>query len=89
MHFIDLSLRNPALGYRDSLLLIADVVGAPGLTDKLAEMDAILPYDPYCESLSWTLEDAEYIAEDYGHIAFAHDGYYYVMTRAEFEEWEN
>ena len=88
MHFIDLSLRNPALGYRDSLLLIADVVGAPGLTDKLAEADAILPYDHYCDSLSWILRDAENIAEDYGYSAFAHEGYYYVMTHAEFEEWD-
>ena len=88
MYFIDLSLRNPALGYRDSLLLIADVVGAPGLTDKLAEADAILPYDSYCDSLSWILEDAENIAADDGYIAFAHDGYYYVMTHDEFEEWD-
>ena len=89
MYFIDLSLRNPALGYRDSVALIADVVGAPGLTDKLAEADAILPHDPDCESLSWTLEDAEDIAADYGYSAFAHEGFYYVMTHAEFEEWEN
>ena len=89
MYFIDLSLRNPAMGYRDSLLLIADVVGAPGLTDKLAEADAILPHDHYCESLSWILEDAENIAESDGFSAFAHEGYYYVMTHAEFEEWEN
>ena len=88
MHFIDLSLRNPALGYRDSLLLVADVVGAPGLTDKLAEADAILPYDYYCESLSWILEDAESIAADSGYSAFAHEGYYYVMTHDEFEEWD-
>ena len=88
MYFIDLSLRNPAMGYRDSLLLIADVVGAPGLTDKLAEADAILPYDHYCDSLSWILEDAENIAADYGHSAFTHGGYYYVMTHAEFEEWD-
>ena len=89
MHFIDLSLRNPALGYRDSIALIADVVGAPGLTDKLAEADEILPYDTYCDSLSWILEEAENIAADYGYSAFAHEGFYYVMTQDEFEEWEN
>ena len=85
MYFIDLSLRNPALGYRDSLVLIADVVGAPGLTDKIAEADAILPEDYYCDSFSGILEDAENIAADYGYIAFAHDGVYYVMTE---DEWE-
>ena len=88
MNFIDLSLRNPALGYRDSLVLIADVVGAHGLTDLLAEADAILLYDHGCEHLSWILEDAENIAADYGYSAFAHDGYYYVMTHDEFEEWD-
>ena len=88
MYFIDLSLRNPALGYRDSLVLIADVVGAPGLTDKIAEADAILPEDYYCDSFSGILEDAENIAADYGYIAFAHEGCYYVMTHAEFEEWD-
>ena len=88
MYFIDLSMRNPALEYRDSVALIADVVGAPGLTDKLAEADAILPDDYYCDSLPWILEDAENIAESDGFSAFAHEGYYYVMTHAEFEEWD-
>ena len=89
MYFIDLSLRNLALGYVDSIALIADVTGAPGLTDKLAEAYAIQPYDYYCDSLPWILEDAENIAESDGFSAFAHGGYYYVMTHAEFEEWEN
>ena len=89
MYFIDLSLRNLAVGYRDSIALIADVVGAHGSTDLLAEADAILPYDHGCEHLSWIMEDAENIAADYGYSAFAHEGYYYVMTLAEFEEWEN
>ena len=88
MLFIDLSLRNPALGYVDSIVLIADVVGAHGLTDLVAEADAILPYDHGCEHLSWIMEDAENIAADYGYSAFAHEGFYYVMTEAEFEEWE-
>lgn len=88
MYYIDLSLRNPAMGYRDSIALIADVVGAPGLTDKLAEADAILPYDYYCDSLSLIIEDAENIAADYGYSAFAHEGFYYVITHEEFEEWE-
>ena len=87
MYYIDLSLRNLALGYVDSLVLIADVVGAHGLTDLLAEADAILSYDPGCEHLSWILEDAENIAADYGYSAFAHEGFYYVMTRDEFDEW--
>ena len=88
MYYIDLSLRNLAVGYRDSIALIADVVGAHGLTDLLAEADAILPYDHGCEHLSWILEDAENIAADYGYSAFAHEGCYYVMTHAEFEEWD-
>ena len=87
MYFIDLSLRNLAVGYRDSIALIADVTGAPGLTDLLAEADAILPYDHSCESLSWTMEDAANLAAEYGYSAFAYEGYYYVMTLAEFEEW--
>ena len=87
MYFIDLSLRNPALGYRDSLALIAEVVGAPGLTDKLAEADAILPSDYYCEHFSWILEDAENVAVDSGYGAFAYEGFYYVMTRDEFDIW--
>lgn len=87
MYFIDLSLRNPALGYVDSIALIADIVGAHGLTDLLAEADAILPYDHGSEHRSWILEDAENIAADYGYSAFAYEGYYYVMTIAEFKEW--
>ena len=87
MYFIDLSLRNLTQGYRDSIALIADVVGAHGLTDLLAEADAILPYDHGCEHLSWILEDAENIAVDYGYGAFAYEGYYYVMTRDEFAVW--
>ena len=87
MLFIDLSLRNLAGGYRDSIVLIADVVGAHGLTDLVAEADAILPYDHGCEHLSWIMEDAENVAADYGYSAFAHEGFYYVMTHAEFEEW--
>ena len=89
LYFIDLSLRNLALGYVDSIALIADVVGAHGLTDLLAEADAILPYDHGCEHLSWILEDAENIAANYGHSAFAHEGFYYVMTESEADEWEN
>ena len=88
MYFIDLSMRNLALGYVDSIALIADVVGAPGLTDKLAEADAILPYDHGCEHLSWILEDAENIAADYGFQAFAFEGFQYVMTEEEYEEWD-
>ena len=88
MYFIDLSMRNIEQGYRDSIALIADVIGAHGLTDLLAEADAILPDDPYCDSLSLIIEDAENIAANYGFIAFAHEGYYYVMTSAEFEEWD-
>ena len=87
MYYIDLSLRNLAVGYRDSIALIADIVGAHGLTDLLAEADAILPYDDYCESLSWILEDAEGIAVDSGYGAFAYEGLYYVMTRGEFDIW--
>ena len=89
MYFIDLSLRNLALGYVDSIALIAEVIGAHELTDLRDEADAILPYDHGCEHLSWILEDAENIAADYGHSAFAHEGFYYVMTEAEADEWEN
>ena len=88
MYFIDLSMRNLEQGYRDSLALIADVVGAPGLTDLLAEADAILPYDHGCEHLSWILEDAENIAADYGFQAFAFEGFQYVMTEEEYDEWD-
>ena len=87
MYFIDLSLRNLEQGYVDSIALIADVIGANELTDLLAEADAILPHDHYCDSLSWILEDAENIAVDYGYGAFAYEGLYYVMTRDEFDVW--
>ena len=89
MYFIDLSLRNPALGYVDSVALIADVVGAPGLTDLLAEAErfAAIDSDDATEALHDILMDAEDIAADYGFQAFAFEGFQYVMTHDEFDIW--
>lgn len=99
MYFIDLSMRRNSVGYRDSIALIADVIDAPELTDRLTEADAILSkagedirltgetdWDEL-DSLGWILIDAEDIAADNGFDAFAHDGYYYVMTHKEFDVW--
>ena len=89
MYFIDLSLRNIEQGYVDSIALIADVVGAPGLTDLLAEAEDIAAIDSYysLESLDDILREAEDIAADYGFHASAYEGFQYVMTHDEFDIW--
>ena len=90
MYFIDLSLRNLALGYVDSIALIADVVGAPEIyrlrdeAERLAAVDS----DDSMEALDDIIAKAANIAADYGYSAFAHEGVYYVMTHDEFEEWD-
>lgn len=91
MYFIDLSMRNPALGYVDSVALIADVVGAPGLTDLLAEAEDIAAIDSYysLESLDDILREAEDIAFHYGYHAFAYECTQYVMTVEEYDEFWN
>ena len=84
MYFIDLSLRNPALGYVDSIALIADVIGANELYAlRIAAVDS----DDSLEALDEILAKAEDIAVDYGYGAFAYEGVYYVMTRDEFDIW--
>ena len=90
MHFIDLSLRNPALGYRDSVALIAEVTGEAEiyrLRDE-AERFAAIDSDDATEALHDILMDAEDIAADYGFQAFAFEGFQYVMTEEEYDEWD-
>ena len=89
MYFIDLSLRNPALGYVDSIALIAEVIGAPEiyrLQDE-AEDIAAVDSDDSMEALDDIIAKAEDIAADYGYSAFAYEGFYYVMTEAEADKW--
>ena len=84
MYFIDLSLRNPALGYVDSIALIADVIGANELyAMRIAAVDS----DDSLEALDDIIAKAESIAGDYGFHASAYEGFYYVMTHGEFDIW--
>ena len=90
MYFIDLSMRNLEQGYVDSVALIAEVTGEAEiyrLRDE-AERFAAIDSDDATEALHDILMDAEDIAADYGFQAFAHEGYYYVMSHDEFEEWD-
>ena len=90
MYFIDLSLCNPIQGYVDSVALIAEVTGAPeiyGLWEE-AEQVAAVDADDALDALHDIVMDAEGIADDHGYQAFAFDGVQYVMTHAEFEEWD-
>lgn len=100
MYFIDLSMRNPEVGYVDSIGLIANAsliangVGTPKLNSLYVEAVGIVESD-YCDmpvvdammALEGILSEAEWIAADIGFDAFPHEGYYYVMTEAESEEW--
>ena len=90
MNFIDLSIRNPALGYADSVALIADVVGARELYALAREAEDVMHADPEdaLDVFQDIIRDAENIAANYGYSAFAHDGFQYVMTHDEFEEWD-
>ena len=89
MYFIDLSLRNLALGYVDSIALIAEAIGAPEIYVlwEEAEQVAGVDSDDATEALHDILMDAEDIANDYGFHASAHEGFQYVMTHDTFEEW--
>ena len=89
MLFIDLSLRNPIQGYLDSLDLIREAIpeGFDHHADDMRDIVRSGSCDTV-EELHGILEDAENIAESDGFSAFAHEGYYYVMTHAEFEEWD-
>ena len=89
MYFIDLSLRNPVQGYVDSVALIAEVIGAPEIYVLWEEAEQVAAIDSEysMEALNDILMDAEDIAGDYGFHASAHEGFQYVMTHGEFEEW--
>ena len=88
MLFIDLSMRNPIQGYVDSLDLIREAI--PDVFDHSAEEMRDIIRSGSCdtvEELHWVLDDVESLTTPFGYSAFAHEGYYYVMTHAEFEEW--
>ena len=89
MYFIDLSLRNPALGYVDSIALIAEVIGAHELYVMRDEAEdiAAIDSDDSMEALDDIIAKSEDIAADYGYSAFAYEGFYYVMTEAEADKW--
>lgn len=91
MYFIDLSLRNHGEGYVDSVALIAEVTGAPEvyrLRDE-AERFAAVDSDDASEALYYIICEAEDIAADYGFQAFAFEGFQYVMTEEEYDEFWN
>ena len=91
MYFIDLSLRNTAEGYVDSVALIADVTGAPEvyrLRDE-AERFAAVDSDDAMAALYDIVAEAEDIAADYGFHAFAFEGFQYVMSEEEYNEFWN
>ena len=87
MLFIDLSLRNSIQGYLDSLDLIREAI--PNEFDHHADDMRDIVRSDSCdtvEELHWVLEEAEMRTRSFGYYAYAHEGYYYVMTD---EEWEN
>ena len=90
MYFIDLSLRNVEQGYVDSVALVADVIGAQELYALAREAEDVMlaDRDDALDLFQDIVRDAENIAGDHDFAAFAYEGVYYVMTHAEFEEWD-
>ena len=91
MYFIDLSMRNLEQGYADSLALIAEVIGVEELNSLAATAREIMLADPEdaLELLDGILVDAEGIAFNYGYLAFTRDGFQYVMTERESDQYWN
>ena len=91
MYFIDLSMRNLEQGYVDSLALIAEVIGVEELNSLAATAREIMLADPEdaLELLDDILADAEGIAYDNGYVAFTRDGFQYVMTERESDQYWN
>ena len=89
MYFIDLSMRNLEQGYVDSVSLIAEVIGVAELDSLAAIAREVMLADPEdaLELLDGILADAEGIAYDNGFIAFTRDGFQYVMTERESDEF--
>ena len=87
MYFIDLSMRNTIQGYVDSLDLIREAI--PGEFDHYAgEMQEVIstsPPEDITETLHFILEEAELLALEYSVYAAPHSGFYYVMTKGEWE----
>ena len=89
MLFIDLSLRNPIQGYLDSLDLIREAI--PDVFDHYAEEMREIIRSGSCdtaEELHWVLDDVESLTTPFGYYAAAHEGFYYVMTVEEWEEFD-
>ena len=90
MYFIDLSMRNLEQGYVDSVALIAEVTGVAELDSLASTAREVMLAGPEdaLELLDGLLTDAEGIAYDHGYVAFTRDGFQYVMTHAESDEWD-